>query len=94
MSNFEFEFVDDGSIDLPRRGRKSTVPVELVNAIRKLTSGKVLVLKSLAVSPKASTVKTDKARHGATIRQAAKMAGVEVSIGWAANGTPAVKLRK
>jgi hypothetical protein len=46
----------------------------------------------MAVNPNSPKAKTEKAKHSATIRQAAKAAGKKVRIGWSPAGIPQVTL--
>ena len=89
----DFEFIDENEMEFTPRGRKSTVPKELVDAIRKMPKGKVLRLTAFTVNPKADTAKADKARVGAIIRSASAQAGVKVSIRWSSAGVPQVAKR-
>jgi hypothetical protein len=64
----------------------------LVKSIGGLTKGKALLVKSMAVNPNSPKAKTEKAKHSANIRQAAKAAGKKVRIGWSPAGIPQVTL--
>ena len=90
----DFEFIDEQDIQSVKRGRKSTVPPALVEALAKMPTGKAVVVKDFALDPKHEDYKTDKASVSSTIRQAGKLAGVEVAISWSPNGVPQVKVRK
>ena len=87
----DFEFIDEGDMESVRRGRKSTVPQELVDALRKFPKGKVLVIKAYALDPTDADYKNAKASVSATIRSAGAQAGVKVSISWSPKGLPQVK---
>lgn len=89
----DFEFIDEGDMEFTPRGRKSDVPQELVDAIRKMPKGKVLVLPAYKVNTKAETYKTDKARIGGKIRAASAQAGVKTNIRWSPAGVPQVVKR-
>ena len=89
----DFSFIDEGDMEFTPRGRKSNVPQELVDAIRKMPKGKALVLSAYKVNTKAETAKTDRARVGATIRSASAQAGVKVAIRWSPTGVPQVVKR-
>lgn len=89
----DFEFIDENEIESVKRGRKSTVPQALVDALAKMPAGKAVVVRDLALDPKADEYKTQKATVSSTIRQAGKLAGVEVAIAWSPNGVPQVKVR-
>lgn len=86
----EFEFIDENDIEAVRRGRKSTVPTELVEALRTMPKGKAMKVKGLAVDPKSEDFKNDKASTSAVIRSAGKLAGVKVAISWSPDGVPQV----
>ena len=90
MSDFEFEFIDEGSMEFTQRGRKSNVPPALVQAIKTMPKGKGVRLSALKIDVKAKTAKTDKARVGATIRSASKQANVKVQILWSPDGVPQI----
>jgi hypothetical protein len=90
MSAFEFEFIDEGSMEFTQRGRKSNVPPALVQAIKDMPKGKGVRLSALKVNVKSATVKTDKARIGATIRSASVQAKVKVQILWSPDGVPQI----
>lgn len=89
----DFEFIDENEIESVKRGRKSTVPQALVEALSKMPTGKAVVVKDFALDPKDDEYKTQKATVSSTIRQAGKLAGVEVAIAWSPNGVPQVKVR-
>jgi hypothetical protein len=89
----DFEFIAEDDIQAVRRGRKSQVPQELVDALARLADGKAVVVKDYALDPKADDYKTAKASVSATIRQAGKQAGKQVSIAWSPAGVPQVKVR-
>ena len=88
----DFEFIDESAIEAVSRGRKSNVPTELVEALRKLPKGKAIAIKVFACDPTSADYKNDKASVSATIRSAGKQAGVKVSIGWSPAGVPQVKV--
>lgn len=88
--DFSFEFIGDDELEFTSRGRKSTVPPQLVEALRKLTPKQALKLTSFSVDMKSAKAKTDKARYGAIIRSASKQANVTVSIMWSLSGVPQV----
>ena len=90
----DFEFIDEGDIEGVKRGRKSTVPAELVEALRTAPKGKALVLRQYAGDVTAADYPQHKARHGATIRSAGKSAGVKVSVVWSPAGVPQVTVAK
>ena len=86
----EFEFIDESDIEAVRRGRKSTVPQELVEAFRAMPKGKAIRVTDLALDPKSEDYKNDKASVSAILRSAGKQAGVEVTISWSPLGIPQV----
>ena len=90
MSEFEFEFIDEGSMEFTQRGRKSNVPPALVKAIKEMPKGKGARLSAFKVDVKSKTAKTDKARIGATIRAASKQANVKVQSLWSPDGVPQI----
>ena len=89
----EFEMINEGEMEFVSRGRKSNVPQALVEAIKKLPSGKVLRITSYKVDSKAKTYKTEKARVSAIIRQAGKQASKKVRLAWSADGVPQVLVK-
>lgn len=91
MAGMDFEFIDEGDMESVRRGRKSTVPQELVDALRTMPKGKVLAIKAFALDPSDTDYKNNKASVSATIRSAGTQAGVKVSISWSPKGLPQVK---
>lgn len=88
----DFEFIDESDIEAVSRGRKSNVPTELVEALRKLPKGKAIAIKAFACDPASPDYKNEKASVSATVRSAGKQAGVKVSIGWSPAGVPQVKV--
>lgn len=87
----DFEFIDEGDMENVRRGRKSTVPKELVDALKSIPKGKVLAIKAYALDPTSEDYKNAKASVSATIRSAGTQAGVKVSISWSPKGLPQVR---
>lgn len=86
----DFEFIDENEIEAVSRGRKTTAPAELVQALGAVPKGKVVVIKEFALDPTAEDYKTAKATVSATIRTAGKLAGVKVGIRWSPKGVPQV----
>ncbi len=86
----EFEFIEESEIEAVRRGRKSNVPAELVEALATMPKGKAIKVKGLKVDPKSEDFKNDKATVSATIRTAGRLAGVKVAIAWSPDGVPQV----
>jgi hypothetical protein len=89
----DFEIMDSGDAQFVRRGRKANIDPALVTALGKLTKGKAMALKSLAVDPKATTFANDKARIASQVRTACRLAGVtNFRILWSPTGVPQVIL--
>lgn len=88
----DFEFIDEGDIESVKRGRKSTVPAELVELLGKVPAGKAVALRELAGNPSDEGYKSYKASTSAMLRQAGKLAGVKVTIAWSPAGVPQVRL--
>jgi hypothetical protein len=89
----EFEFIEESEIEAVRRGRKSTVQQELVEAFRTMPKGKAIRITDLALDPKSEDYKNDKASTSAILRSAGKQAGVEVTIAWSMAGVPQVSTK-
>jgi hypothetical protein len=89
----EFEFIDENEIEAVRRGRKSTVPTELVEALRTMPKGKAVRVNQYALDPMSEDYKNDKASVSAVLRSAGKAAGVEVAISWSPLGVPQVSTK-
>jgi hypothetical protein len=89
---FSFEIIDESEMEFVQRGRKSNTPTDLVNAIKALKAGKALSVPSLKCDPKSASYGKDKARNGAIIRSAAKLAKVAVTIRWSPEGVPQIAL--
>ena len=89
----EFEFIEELEIEAVRRGSKSTVPQELVEAFRTMPKGKAIRITDLALDPKSEDYKNDKASTSAILRSAGKQAGVEVTIAWSMAGVPQVSTK-
>lgn len=88
----DFEFIDEGEIESVKRGRKSTVPTELVELLAKVPVGKAVVLRDYAGDPSDEGYKSYKASTSAMLRQAGKTAGVKVTIAWSPAGVPQIRL--
>lgn len=91
MAGMDFEFIDENDVESVKRGRKSTVPQELVDALRSIPKGKVLVISAYGLDPKAEDYKNAKASASAVIRSAGKQAGLKVTISWSPKGVPQVR---
>jgi hypothetical protein len=89
-STMELEYINADDVVFTPRGRKSNTSPELVDALRKMPKGKAARIPSLRVNPTDADAKTAKARVGATLRAAAKMAGVKIGILWSPDGVPQV----
>jgi hypothetical protein len=94
MADKKFQIIDEAELEFVPRGRKSNTDTELVDAMRKLTSGKALSVTSLQVDMKltAEVVKSEKARISANLRSAGKLAGVKVAIRWSPVGVPQIAI--
>jgi hypothetical protein len=91
----DFEFIDENEIESVKRGRKSTVSPELVEAFRSAPTGKAIRLAMLAGDPTdAEAYKLHKASASATIRSAGTQAGKVVKISWSPAGVPQVSFSK
>lgn len=88
----DFEFIDEGDVEGVKRGRKSTVPTELVEVFSKVPAGKAVKLTEYAGDPMAEDYDAHKARHASTIRNAATLAGKKATISWSPAGVPQVTL--
>jgi hypothetical protein len=87
----DFEFIDENEIEGVKRGRKTTVPTELVEAIRSMPKGKAVKVKDYKLDPTSEDYRNEKANVSSTIRKAGELAGVKVSITWTLDGVPQVK---
>lgn len=86
-----FEIIDISEMETVKRGRKAKMNESLLQAMKNLPNGKVLVLTpfQVKVSSNANETKKAKASVSAMIRNHAKRAGwAKVSILWKENGTP------
>lgn len=88
----DFEYIDEGDIEAVKRGRKSEVPAELVEALKACPSGKAVALKRYAYDPMADDYKSYKARVSAQFRSAGKAAGLKVTCVWSPAGVPQVRV--
>lgn len=88
----KFEYINEDEVEVVKRGRKSQVPQELVEALRAMPKGKVIKLTELAGDPTSEDYKNYKATTASTIRQAGKLAGLEVSTNWSPTGVPQVRV--
>jgi hypothetical protein len=93
-NDFFEEIPEADAIGTPRGRKPNAEAVLIAERFASLSKGKALAIPGLAVDSASGDAKTIKAKHGATIRSAAKLAGVSVSIAWGADGIPRVKIRK
>jgi len=88
----DFEIIDESAVESVRRGRPSTVSPELVEALRNLKAGKVIVLKKYAGNVTAEDYGNHKQNVASSIRTAGTSAGVKVRIRWSPTGVPQVSV--
>lgn len=88
----DFEIIGDDEVVSVKRGRKSTVDPQLVEALKSLPKGSAVRIKGMACDPKAPDYKSAKATKSAQIRTAGKSAGLSVSVMWSPDGVPQVKV--
>ncbi len=90
-NNPDFEVVNSTEISFVKRGRKSKVNPQLVEALKSLAIGKAMAVKSLAVDPKSANFANEKARIASQIRTACREAKVtEFRILWSPEGVPQI----
>lgn len=78
----KYEIIDESEVVAVKRGRKSTAPIELVDALRTLPTGKVVKLTEFAGDVTDENYGAHKSSVSAVIRTAGKTAGVKVAISW------------
>lgn len=89
----DYEFIDESEVEGVKRGRKTTVPNELVELLKSAPKGKAIVLREYAGDTADEVAyKRHKAKNTAMFRNAGKMAGLKVSTTWSPAGIPQVKL--
>jgi len=89
----DFEFIDESEIESVKRGRKTTVPAELVDMVKTCPKGKVILMRAYAQdTSNPDEYKKNKARVSAMFRKAGELAGVKVSTVWSPAGVPQVKV--
>lgn len=88
----EFEIISADQVEAVKRGRKANVDPKLVSALKTLKAGTVLAVKGMACDPKASDYAKAKAKAGAQLRSAGRLAGVKVSVAWSPTGIPQVSV--
>jgi hypothetical protein len=86
----KYEYIEETEVEVVKRGRKSSVPTEVVDAIRNIPAGKTVKFTELALDPTDADYKNGKASVSAMLRQAGKMAGTEVSVRFTPAGIPQV----
>ena len=67
-SEWQFEEIEETEIESVARGRKSSVPQELIDGLAGLSKGKAVRLPSQKLDPTADTYRNDKARVAASLR--------------------------
>jgi hypothetical protein len=90
-----FEEIPEDAVPASGKGRKpNPVTLSVADALRNVKSGKALAIPGLAIvldGLDAEAIKREKARIGAILRSAARLAGVKISVIWNA-GIPTVKI--
>lgn len=90
-----FDEIPEGEIPKSGKGRKPNPQTQMIaDRLVTVKAGKALVIPGLAIDlngKNADYVKRETARLGAIIRNAARLAGVRVSLTWAV-GVPTVKI--
>lgn len=93
-SEWQFEEIEETEIESVARGRKSSVPQELIDGLAGLSKGKAVRLPSQKLDPTAETYRNDKARVAASLRVAMRLAGhKKFSIVFSPNGVPQIRLK-
>lgn len=90
----DFEIISADQVETVKRGRKANVDPALVTALKTLKAGNVLAVTGLKCDPTAGDYKKAKAKAGAHLRSAGRLAGVKVSVGWSPTGVPQVSTTK
>jgi hypothetical protein len=90
-----FEEIPEDAVPASGKGRKpNPVTVSVADALRNVKNGKALAIPGLAIvlnGKDAEAIKREKARIGAILRSAARLANVKISVIWN-GGTPTVKI--
>jgi len=90
-----FEEIPEENVPASGKGRKpNPVTLSVADALRNVKNGKALAVPGLAIvlnGQDAETVKRDKARVGAILRSAARLANVKISVIWD-GAIPTVKI--
>jgi hypothetical protein len=89
----DFEIIDGSEVVAVKRGRKSTVPPALVEAMKSLPTGKALRVPTLKCDPKADNFKSAKSTVSASLRKAGELAGLRIGIAWSPDGVPQVQVK-
>lgn len=91
MNPEDYEFIDESEIESVKRGRKTAVPADVIDLMKKIPKGKGLLLKKYALDTSdLETYKKGKAKLSAMFRKAGKFAGVHVTTTWSPSGIPQV----
>lgn len=92
----DFEVIPSENVERSARGRKpSTAAVKIAAVLATLKPGQTVVLKGLKVDLNGNDAGKQKARVAATIRSAARMAGLTVKIAFRpSDGAPQVTVVK
>lgn len=85
-----FEYIDENEVEVVKRGRKSQVPTEVVEAIKNMPAGKVVKFTEFTLDPADADYKNHKASLSSMLRQAGRSAGCEVRINYSTTGVPQV----
>lgn len=93
VRKMKYEYIEESEVEVVKRGRKSQVPAEVVEAIRNIPAGMTVKLSEFALNPADEDYKNDKASISAMLRQAGKVAGMEVGIRFTPTGIPQVTPR-
>lgn len=90
----KYEYIEEAEVEVVKRGRKSTVSPEVVEAIKNIPTGKVVKFTDLALDPTDADYKNAKASVSAMLRQAGAQAGKKVSVRFTPTGIPQVSATK
>lgn len=86
-----FEFVNADDITFVKRGRKSSVNPQLIEALKKLPKGQALIISKMKTDPNAKNYANEKSRISSQIRTACRQANLTgFRILWSPNGVPQV----
>jgi hypothetical protein len=88
----DFTIVNASEVAFIKRGRKSKLDDNLVQALRTLPKGKAIVLSGLRQNPNDAKYGNAKSRVSSNIRTACRAANMKSwQIKWAADGTPHIE---